>query len=68
MDDEELLELTLLQHSGCKCTGILINARCQGCRLNVLRAEVLRLRQQVQGHCDRIASQSELLAKRAEKS
>ncbi len=29
-------------------------------------AEIKELRQQIQGHCDRIAAQSELLSKRAE--
>ncbi len=32
-----------------------------------LVAEVRRLRQQIEGHCARIAAQSELLSKRAEK-
>jgi peptidoglycan hydrolase CwlO-like protein len=30
--------------------------------------EIAELRQQIAGHCDRIAAQSELLSKRAEKS
>lgn len=32
-----------------------------------LTAEVRRLRQQIEGHCARIAAQSELLSKRSEK-
>lgn len=32
-----------------------------------LEAEVKRLQQQIMGHCDRIAAQSELLSRRAEK-
>lgn len=33
----------------------------------LLLQEIDRLRAQIKGHCDRIASQSELLSKRAEK-
>lgn len=37
------------------------------CDLRRQRAEIARLRQQIEGHCHRIAAQSELLGKRAEK-
>lgn len=35
-------------------------------RIAELEVEVIRLRQQIEGHCDRIAKQSELLIRHAE--
>jgi hypothetical protein len=44
-----------------------IDAKAAVSIVRELVAEVRRLRQQIAGHCDRIARQSELLSQRAEK-
>lgn len=36
-------------------------------QLDAARAEIFDLRRQITGHCERIAAQSELLSKRAER-